>query len=85
MRETANERLVREIARDIALEAIQRIRVRLREAEAEPLSNRQYEAERGADGKIWPTVAMPAELWVPYLREDLEQAQAEYRACSRRE
>ena len=40
MRETASERLVREAARDVALEAMKRIRARLREAEAAPLTDR---------------------------------------------
>jgi hypothetical protein len=81
MRETVSERLVREAAREVAWEAMRRIRARLREAEAEPLAVRRYEAEWGARGREWPTVAMPAGQWVPYLREDLSLAEAEFNAC----
>ncbi len=81
MQETANERLVRGIARDIALEAMKRIRARLREVEAAPVVERRYEAEWGANGKAWPTTSMMAELWVPYLLEDLAHAEAEFERC----
>jgi hypothetical protein len=83
MRETYSERLVREAAREVALEAMRRIRARLREAEAEPLAGRLYEAEWGANGREWPTAAMPAREWVSYLREDLSRAEAEFDACRR--
>ena len=83
MQETANERLVRGIARQLALEAMQRIRARLREVEAEPLAERFYEAEWGAKGRAWPTIAMPAERWLPHLRDDLDLAEAEFAACRR--
>jgi hypothetical protein len=83
MRETASERLVREAAREVALEAMRRIRARLREAEAEPLAGRLYEAEWGANGREWPTAAMPAREWVSYLLEDLSRAEAEFDACRR--
>ena len=83
MRETASERLVREVAREVAFEAIVRIRARLREAEAEPLADRLYEAEWGAKGRDWPTATMPAWEWVPFLLEDLSLAEAEFNACRR--
>lgn len=83
MQETASERLVREAARDVALEAMKRIRARLRETEAEPLAERLYDAEWGARGREWPTVAMPAYRWVPYLEEDLSLATSEFEACRR--
>lgn len=51
MRETASERLVREVAREVVFEAMARIRARLREAEAEPLADRLYAAEWGAKGR----------------------------------
>ena len=55
MRETASERLVRQAARDVALEAMRRISARLREAEANPQAVRFYEpmgdgGEKLADG-----------------------------------
>lgn len=81
MKETANERLVRQIARELALEAMQRIRARLREVEAAPLAERLYEGEREANGQAWPTEAMPAKEWVPYLLADLELAEAEFERC----
>ena len=83
MRETASERLVREAARDVALEAMKRIRARLCEAEAEPMAVRWYEAEWGANGREWPTAAMPAREWVSCLLEDLSRAEAEFDACRR--
>jgi hypothetical protein len=83
MRETASERLVREAAREVALDAMKRIRARLREAEAMPQAMRSYEAEWGARGREWPAAAMPAREWVPYLREDLSLAEAELDACRR--
>jgi len=83
MHETANERMVREIAREIALEAVKRIRVRLREAQAAPLAERLYEAEWDVEGREWPTAPMPAERWVPHLLNDLESAQAEFERCRR--
>src|SRR5579863_1412388 len=81
MRERANERMVRWIAREVALEAMGRIRARLREVEAAPGTERLYEAEWGANGTEWPAVPMPAEMWLPYLREDLNRAEAEFRSC----
>jgi hypothetical protein len=83
MRETASERLVREAACEIALEAMARIRAHLREAQAEPLAYRLYEAEWGAKSRDWPTAAMPAREWVAYLLEDLSFAEAEFNACRR--
>ena len=83
MNETANERLVRAVAREVALEAMARIRARLREAEAEPMADRLYEAEWGAKGRDWPTAAMPAREWVPFLLEDLSMAKVEFDACRR--
>jgi hypothetical protein len=83
MRETASERLVREVAREVVFEAMARIRARLREAEAEPLADRLYAAEWGAKGRDWPTAAMPAWKWVSYLPEDLSLAEAEFNACRR--
>ena len=83
MRETANERLVREAARDIALEAQCRIRARLREVESEPLADRVYPAEWGARGRDWPAAPMPAWQWVSYLEEDLRLATGEFEACRR--
>lgn len=83
MRETASERLVREAAREVALEAMRRIRARLREAETDPFASRLYEAEWGANGREWPTAAMPAREWVSYLLEDLSRAEAEFDACRR--
>ena len=81
MRETASERLVREAARDVALEAMRRIRARLGEVQAEPLAARWYEAEWGAKGRDWPTAAMPAREWVSYLLEDFSRAEAEFDSC----
>jgi len=83
MQETANERLVREAAREVALEAMGRIRARLREVEAKPLAERLYVAEWGARGREWPPAAMPAWKWVSYLQEDLSLAEAEFEACRR--
>ena len=83
MNETANERLVRAVAREVAMEAMGRIRARLREAEAEPMADRLYEAEWGAKSRDWPTAAMPAREWVAYLLEDLSFAEAEFNACRR--
>ena len=83
MNETANERLVRAVAREVALEAMARIRARLREVEAEPMADRLYEAEWGAKGRDWPTATMPAREWVPLLLEDLSMAKAEFDACRR--
>jgi hypothetical protein len=83
MRETASERIVREVARDVALEATRRIRARLREVEAEPLAVRLYEAEWGANRRDWPKVAMPGREWVLYLLENLDRAEAEFEACRR--
>ena len=62
MQETANERLVREAARDVALEAMRRNRACLREVEAEPLTDRLYEAEWVTENGIWPVSPMPAEV-----------------------
>ncbi len=45
----ASERLIREAARDVALDAMKRIRARLREAAAEPDALRWYEPEWSAD------------------------------------
>ena len=81
MRETASERLVREAARDVALEAMRRIRARLREVQAEPLADRWYEAEWGTRGGDWPATAMPAREWVSYLLEDLSRTEAEFDGC----
>ena len=81
MRETASERLVREAARDVALEAMKRIRARLREAGAEPMSVRLYEAEWVTEDAAWPVVPMPAWEWVPHLRKDFSRAAAEFEAC----
>jgi hypothetical protein len=81
MRETASERLVREAAQEVALEAMKRIRTRLRETEAMPQAMRLYEAEWGARGREWPAAAMPARDWVPYLLEDLSLAESEFNAC----
>jgi hypothetical protein len=83
MRETHNERLVREAAREVASEAIGRIRSRLREVQADEFTMRLYEAEWGADGRAWPTQPMMAWEWVPYLLEDLSRAEAELNACHR--
>jgi hypothetical protein len=83
MRETASERLVRQAACDVALEAVRRIRARLREVEAELLAQRLYEAEWCAQGRGWPASAMSAREWVPYLLEDLSLAEAEFNACRR--
>jgi hypothetical protein len=83
MQETASERLVREIAREVALEAMKRIRARLREAEADPSALRWYEAEWSTHSRAWPAAAMPARDWVPLLREDMSQAEAEFQACRR--
>jgi hypothetical protein len=77
------ERLVREIARELALEAMQRIRARLREVEAAPLARRYYETERETTGTEWPRVPLPAEAWLPYLLDDLKHAEAGFRACRR--
>jgi hypothetical protein len=79
MRETASERIVREVA----FEAIRRIRACLREVEEEPLAARLFEAEWGANGRDWPRVATPGREWVSYLLEDLSRAQAEFEACRR--
>jgi hypothetical protein len=79
MQETANERLVRGIAREIALEAMKRIRARLREAEADPLVSRLYEAEWVTEN--WPASPMSARDWLPHLREDLNRATVEFEAC----
>jgi hypothetical protein len=70
MRETYNERLVREAALEVASEAVKRIRSRLREVEADEFALRLYEAEWDADGRAWPTKPMPAWEWEPYLLED---------------
>jgi hypothetical protein len=83
MQATANERLVRQIAREVALEAMARIRARLREVAADEFATRIYEAEWDADGRTWPTAAMPAREWVPYLLADLSQAEAEFERCRR--
>ena len=63
MQETASERIVREIAREIALDAMKRIRARLREAKADEFATRIYEAEWDADGGAWPGVNAARE-WV---------------------
>ena len=84
MRETASERLVRQAARDVALEAMRRIRARLREAEANPQAVRLYEAEWVTEGRSWPAEPMPARNWNPYLREDLRRAEAEFESCLNR-
>jgi hypothetical protein len=63
--------------------AMKRIRARLREAGAEPLVVRWYEAEWEAKGRDWPTAAMPAAEWVSYLLEDLSLAESELNACRR--
>jgi hypothetical protein len=81
MKETASERLVRQIARELALEALQRIRARLREVEAAPLARRLYETEWEGNGPAWPTTPRPAKAWVPYLMDDLELARAEVARC----
>jgi hypothetical protein len=81
MRETANERLVREVAREVAQEAMRRIRTRLLEVEAEPMAGRLYEAEWGAMDRDWPTAAMPGRDWVPFLLEDLSRAKAALDGC----
>jgi hypothetical protein len=81
MRETYSERLVREAARDVALAAMRRIRARLREVEADRLACRIYEAEWVTESEAWPVVPMPAWEWVPYLREDLNRAGAEFESC----
>jgi hypothetical protein len=81
MQETASERLVRNIAREVALEAMRRIRARLRETEAQPLVPRRYEAEWSGHSREWPAAEMPAREWVPYLREDYGLAEAEFNAC----
>ncbi len=84
MRETYNERLVRQAAREVALEAMGRIRGRLREVEADPFASRLYEAEWVAEAGVWPAVRMPAREWLPYLREDLKRAGAEFESCLNR-
>jgi len=81
MKETASERWVRQIARELALEALQRIRARLREVEAAPLARRFYETEWEGIGPAWPTTPRPAKAWVPYLVDDLELARAEVARC----
>ena len=83
MRETASERLVREAAREVALEAMKRIRARLREVEADPLAVRWYEAEWSTHSRAWPASEMPARDWVPLLQEDFGLAQREFEACRR--
>ena len=84
MRETYSERLVREAARDVALTAMRRIRARLREAEADPLASRLYEAEWITETGAWPVVPMLAREWIPYLLEDLSRAEAEFESCLNR-
>jgi hypothetical protein len=81
MNETANERLVRAVAREVALEAMGRIRARLRAAEADPFASRVYEAEWVTENGAWPVVPMPAQEWLPFLREDLNRAGAEFESC----
>jgi hypothetical protein len=81
MRETYSERLVREAARDVALEAMRRIRARLREVEAGPFASRLYEAEWVTENGTWPVAPMSAREWLPYLRDDLSLAAAEFNAC----
>ena len=83
MQETASERIVREIAREIALDAMKRIRARLREVEADEFAMRNYEAEWDAVGRAWPTKPMSARKWVPYLLEDLSKAETEFERCRR--
>ena len=83
MQETANERLVREAAREVALEAMGRVLARLRKAEAKPSANRWYGAEWVTGDVAWPAGPMPAWKWVPYLREDLRRAEAEFDSCRR--
>jgi hypothetical protein len=81
MRETYSERLVREAAREVALAAMGRIRARLREVEADPLASRLYDAEWVTETGAWPVAPMPAREWLPYLREDLNRAGAEFESC----
>ncbi len=81
MRETYNERLVREAARDVALAAMRRIRGRLREVEADPFASRLYEAEWVTEAGAWPVSPIPARDWLPYLREDLNRAGTEFESC----
>jgi len=81
MKDTANERLIRQIARELALEAMGRIRARLRAVEAAPAAERFYEAERESDGQEWPATALPGKEWVPYLLKDLELARSEFERC----
>jgi hypothetical protein len=50
---------------------------------ADEFATRIYEAEWDADGRTWPTAAMPAREWVPYLLADLSQAEAEFERCRR--
>ena len=81
MRETYSEQLVRQAARDVALEAMRRIRARLREVEADPFASRLYEAEWITETGAWPVVPMPAREWVRYLLKDLSRAEAEFESC----
>ena len=84
MKETYSERLVREAARDVALAAMRRIRARLREVESDPFALRLYEAEWVTENGTWPVAPMKAQEWLPYLREDLNRADAEFESCLNR-
>jgi hypothetical protein len=42
-----------------------------------------YEAEWVTEDGTWPAGPMPAWKWVPYLREDLNRAEAEFDARRR--
>lgn len=81
MKETASDRIVREAAREVAREALLRIRARLVEATAAPRVLRRYEAEWTGHSRAWPTRQLPAGEWVPYMEEDFCLAKAEFNAC----
>jgi len=79
MNETANERLVRAVAREVAWKRWSDSCAPA-EAAAQPMADRLFEAEWGAKDRDWPTAAMPAREWVPLLLEDMSKAKAEFDA-----
>ena len=68
----------------LATAAMGRIRGRLREVEANPFASRLYEAEWVTEAGAWPVAPMRAREWVPYLREDLNRAGAEFESSLNR-
>lgn len=81
MRETASERLVRPASRDIAMEAMRRIRARLREVGAAPEAEFEFEPEWEQEGRQWPQGTLSGREWVPHLVSDLEAAETAFARC----